>query len=225
MIKLLENLVDRVRRGLAALNHPNVDRRRSFIFIHVPKTAGTSVARRLGLADSRHETAWEYLHLLGPARFWSLLRVAIVRDPIDRYCSLYNYARLPVSHHHDNLDPSRARHGAHADFARLRDVGITESVELLLANRLRHGFPQLTMWAPQADWLVLDDRLAVDFIGRVERLDKDMTVLCQRLGLPAEAMPVINRTEGGATRADLSPESMRLLRRVYARDYELFDYD
>lgn len=224
MLSLAEQITARLHRRVSAWSHPNVDRRRGFLFIHIPKTAGTSAALRLGLRDSRHETAWEYRELLGPALFWRLLRVAIVRDPIDRYCSLYNYARLPVSHHHNNLEPSRSPHGAHADHERLREVSLDASVELLLAGRLRHGFPRVNMWSPQADWLVLGDRLAADFICRVEHLDRDLAGLAGRLGLPAAATPLVNRAEGGATRADLSPESLDLLRRFYARDYELLDH-
>jgi hypothetical protein len=59
-------------------------------FIHIPKTAGTSVSAALYGEGVRHRT-WEDLRAMDPEGFARWLTLAIVRDPVDRFLSAYDY--------------------------------------------------------------------------------------------------------------------------------------
>jgi len=67
------------------------------IFIHIPKTGGTSI--QFALSDVKlkfwrhsvnHLNTLEYLQEQG-TKFWKYHKFAVVRDPIEREYSLYNY--------------------------------------------------------------------------------------------------------------------------------------
>jgi hypothetical protein len=75
----------------------------SFIFIHIPKTAGTSITAALkavdpsavthlaGLPSTKHVTAVQVREAY--PEFSRLFSFAILRDPYERFCSLYRYLK------------------------------------------------------------------------------------------------------------------------------------
>ena len=67
------------------------------IFIHIPKAAGTSVARALFGAASRHVPYGEYERAT-PDKFRRYFKFSFVRNPWDRKVSLYHYVRKTPSH-------------------------------------------------------------------------------------------------------------------------------
>ena len=62
------------------------------IFIHIPKTAGSSVARTLFGEDSRHVAYRDYLRT-NRKKFESYFKFAFVRDPWDRLVSTYFFLK------------------------------------------------------------------------------------------------------------------------------------
>lgn len=61
--------------------------------IHVPKSAGTSMAGLLFGRSLGHFTLWEYSRSLGPARKLSPPLFAVLREPEDRFLSAYRFFR------------------------------------------------------------------------------------------------------------------------------------
>ena len=65
------------------------------LFVHVPKTGGTSVARALyGTEGGGHRTVREVRAALGRQRADALFSFAVVRDPVGRAASAYRYLAL-----------------------------------------------------------------------------------------------------------------------------------
>src|SRR5436190_13384226 len=65
---------------------------RGILLIHVPKTAGTSLTNLLYGDDIKHRPAFDVAALY-PVRFLRYLKIAVVRDPIDRFLSAYDYLK------------------------------------------------------------------------------------------------------------------------------------
>ena len=124
----------------------NVDRNGAFIFIHVPKTAGTSIAAALGRRKCIHGTSRDYRTLLG-RRYDEMFSFAFVRNPRDRFMSLYRYARMRESHHHSATFPWLSRYGKHPDHDLLRDASLSEAA-VLPSWPLMNSLPSLTAVAP-----------------------------------------------------------------------------
>jgi hypothetical protein len=72
-------------------------------------------------------------------------------------------------------------------------------------------------------------RIAVDFVGRYEQLDRDFSYVRQRLGLdPSIRLPHHNRgpqaSAGGDYRRHYTAAMREVVDRVYREDIELFGY-
>jgi hypothetical protein len=203
---------------------PNVDLQRQFVFVHVPKNAGTSIVSALGLPGFGHATAQTMVAPL--KRFFPDLRsFTVVRNPFDRLVSLYEYARMPESYHHSVKDPQGARFGSHRDYALLRNASFDECVDLLIGNRLRNGAPHV-MWRPQTTWLVdQSGRLLVDYVARFESLSTDLRQICEKLEI---SLPDLAQMNASPRERDYRPYYNDFTRRVvaayYQTDCERFGY-
>ena len=183
---------------------------RRLLFVHVPKNAGTAIVLHLRMRAQGHRT-WRTYAADFPLEWAAYTSFAIVRDPLDRFLSNVAYARMDRSHWHGRSGD--AKHGPHPDFDLCTRHSALELAEILLANprALRHPG-----WGPQ--WPFLTDEsghVQVAHVLRHERLADDL------LALGIDDLPRINVSE---RHNELPPsaELVALVRRIYARDYELF---
>lgn len=211
------NLIFRARCRLADLRGRGAyagwpDAHRA-IFIHLPKTAGTSVSRQLGLSKSRHIPAEEY-QITNPRKFETYFKLAFVRNPFDRLVSSYAFLK-------DG--------GMNADDARFaeRKVIPFESFEHFLTEGFARD-AETRAWVhfrPQTEFICdAAGRNLMDFTGRFERIAEDYAVIAARLGAPAD-LPLLNRSTRGDYRALYSPTTRQIARRHFAADLALLGYE
>lgn len=196
---------------------PGVDWSRRFVFIHVPKTAGTSIGEALGLRGTTHATARELKALLG-ARYDQLFSFAFVRHPWDRFVSLYHYARQAESHHHSATAPWRSRYGKHPDHDILKEASLHEAAQLLATGQLS------VQWRPQHEWLHdAQGRCLVHFVGRMEQIARDWQSVAARIGV-AGHLPEANRSAPTREAVTVHPETRALVERHYEHDFVWLGY-
>jgi hypothetical protein len=223
-----------------------VNHSHKFIFVHVPKAAGTSVSelfskfsaysdlevggtelgealqiaykRRFGL--TKHSTAEEIRAVVGDETWRSYYAFAFVRDPYARAQSTFHF----MKRWHGNKEMKQLSFmDEHPDF---RSFVMSDTFEKQKAHRL--------LW-PQARWLLdAESRIMVNFVGRLESLDEDIhKVLTSAPGLVAAgvapaAAPAKNKS--ASTDAALfellstDPEVERRIYEAYKIDFDLFDY-
>jgi hypothetical protein len=71
----------------------------------------------------------------------------------------------------------------------------------------------------------IDDRIAVDFVGRFERLGTDLAAVFEQLGLPPPTLGHAKRTDRGRDwRGFYGAPERALVQRLFAREIETFDY-
>lgn len=185
-----------------------------FIFVHVPKTAGTSLSAALtpfGWSwlqhpHTKHETITEF-HQRTFGLFRCYFSFGFVRNPWDRALSAYHFVRAqtdkPVP---DNL----------TSFERfLADIesgaGWTQSFKLVSSQA---GFLLSRAGQP-----------AVDFIGRYEHLQRDIARVEARLGLSIR----LSHLNATPTRAHYSQfytvPLAEAVARLWHADTEAFGYE
>lgn len=213
-----------------------------FTFVHVPKSAGTSVTavlsrlcsvldieiggspfgeeiqnaylKRYGL--NKHATAREIRSVLGEGVWLKMTSFGVVRHPVDRLSSAYRFLRKwdgPGNKLREQLN----------EFASFSDFVASDLwVEQEGPDR---------MFRPQAFWLADPTRgdLLVDRVCRVETLDADLHQLLSDLGVKPDLLPTsvpqLNATEKKGAAVELSPELLEKVRTRYARDFTMFDYE
>jgi len=219
-----------------------------FIFVHVPKSAGTSVTKllsgyssycdievggtamgeaiqpffraRYGL--SKHSTALEIKNVIGDALWDRYFTFALVRNPYARVYSSFKFLRrMRAETRLDYLAPLDDLKSLH-DFVR-SDYFRTEGMDRILK-------PQ-TFWIGDGS---ANPTLAVDFVGRVETIADSITHISERVpGLFGMAgnieVPVLNSSGQSSDETWQSlirdPNTERLIFEKYRIDFEMFGYD
>ncbi len=191
---------------------------RKALFIHVPKTAGTSVQRSLfGREVVGHQTFRQY-ELASPRRqLTSLFKFAFVRNPWDRLVSAWAFLRDGGYNHWD-------REWAEKNLAQFPDF---ESFVLrwISRERVENGYGH---FRPQVYYLRNGrGRIGLDFLGRFENLAQDFKRVGQLLGCPA-MLGSHNRTrsrQSSAYRDYYTPRSAEAVAAAYRDDIETFGYE
>ena len=188
------------------------------IFVHIPKTAGTTMLEALGAAPvvDTHAPALTYRRA-DPTFFASAFKFAVIRNPWDRFASSFTFMK-------DGTDwPMQqqwaARHIGELDFAGF-------------VRKLRHPlFRQLVLserffW-PQSFWVTdRSDALIVDELYRFEQLAAVLPAIQSRLGIAGSNVIPVRRESARPPSCALyqDQEMVDLVARLYGRDIERFGY-
>ena len=170
-----------------------VSSQRQFVFVHIFKTAGTSIKRairryampawheganfvfkRIGIPQfgppSRgdHFNASDLIGEIGRKEFNRFFSFAFVRNPWDWELSHYRYICKHPSHRdHEEV----AKLGHFSEYARWRCDGRFHS---------------------QESFLLHNGQMVLDFVGRFENLESDFGHVCRQLHIPFR-LPRLNR--------------------------------
>jgi hypothetical protein len=218
---------------------------RKILFLHIPKTAGTSLSRGLerlasprltvahwtelqgyfpnkGLAPYRLITGHLYAHQTDRPSFDRYLKITVLRDPLERFISAYNFARQAVSRGRGNEGQRFAAEVSPFEyFMSAHGVG-ERHAQLHILGLNRHDVPKTTPLA------VLSERararLDTMVVAVVPRLGEVLDRLNVLYGVTDPApLPTANVTTESFRTATVSDEEAAMMRRVLAPDYALYD--
>ena len=196
------------RRYLQAMD------RHRFVFVHVNKTAGSSIRIALQLGKNTHHRLRTWKLLLTEEEYRSYFKFGFVRNPWDRVLSTY-------------LSLCRVR-GHESDFGRGGDIpkGFGDFVRRELA-RCKNGPTPQYYWR-QSPFVQIGEGIGLDFLGYFENLESDFQYVVRRLGLPRGLrLPRFNIANESARdfREVYDDETRAIVADVYAEDIELLGYD
>ncbi|MCF1457730.1 MAG: sulfotransferase family protein [Shewanella sp.] len=216
-----------------------INNSKNFIFVHVPKAAGTSVTsalsdyttykdleiggtifgekvqqayiERFGLA--KHSPASNIKDVIGIVEWDKMFSFSIVRNPYTRVISTYKFL----------IKWSGTPEAIRKEVSEFNDIN----------DYINSGIWDRTpgpdnIFRPQVFWLTdRDDRenLLVKYIGKCEDLDSHLSVIKSRIegvDIAATLTPKLNSTEGDL---ELSKESISRINEFYERDFRLLGYD
>jgi len=178
-----------------------------FIFIHINKTAGTSLYRTLGIPWKRHLTSQEVIDIVGQEKWQKAFKFAFVRNPWDKVVSQYKY-RIKTNQN------------------RMKENEIDFNNWVIKAYKekdLRY-FDLPKLFAPQAEWLKNNEgKIDMDFIGRFENLHNDFEKVSKELKLQKE-LPHLNKTNHKPYQDYYNKDSINIIENHYKEDIEMFGY-
>lgn len=210
--------------------HEEGSRYPNFIFVHINRTAGSSIEFQLnrqiptiflsefesevGYDRAQHYNVLEYRQILG-CRYEDYFSFSVIRNPWDRMlsCFKFYYRKSQETEIYEQfnrwLDKRFDFNGLRYDFKTLM--------------RPNH-FKDMRLFEPCVDWL----NGGVDFIARFETLDNDWRVIASKLNLekPNKLLPVKNesRHRHRDYRKYYMSKSVELIEIAFKRDIEICGY-
>lgn len=223
------------------------------IFVHIPKCGGMTIEhafledvglewdrrapffliknnqKKAGPERLAHLTASEYVNhkYCTPEHFGDYYKFAVVRDPIARIVSVYNYTYLKRF-----SKPFRAAYmlyegvSGHAYpfdkfMSRVVEPALTDPKQRVFgSDAFFNGF----YWflRPQKDFLYEDGELLVDDMFRLENLSNAWSKIADRSGVKTE-LGHVNSSKKRLSQKDLTDAQRDRIRALYAMDYEMLD--
>jgi hypothetical protein len=192
-------------------------RRHRAIFVHIPKTAGTSVFEAIQAppAEDTHAPALAYLSSY-PDLFASAFKFTFVRNPWDRFASSYHFMK------HATDWPMQRDWAAKY----IGDATFEEFTRKLRNPMFRQVLRAERFFWPQSFWIT-DQRgkVIVDQIYRFESLSSDIALICAKIELPApKAVPHRRKSRGVGYQGLYNSETRELVAEFYRHDIELLGY-
>lgn len=134
----------------------------------------------------------------------SYYKFAFVRNPWDRYVSLYEYFR---------------KDAGHAMHRRCMSCSFEDFIDDVIARRATFDT------RIQVDYVIPPPRMGpLDFIGKMENIENDFSVVCKKLGIENAKLPVLNTTNHEHYSLYYSNASKRKLEVFCEPDIKTFGY-
>lgn len=213
-----------------------------FIFVHVPKSAGTSLTtffskyskyhdqeiggtaygqaiaphfrKRFGIG--KHSTASKVRTIVG-AEVWSeYYTFGFVRNPFERLFSVYKFLRKWEGEK-NNLNTQMRGFSSFEEFIRSKILDDTDGPD--------------NIFKPQIHWLqsAQDPNLRlVNFVGKVEQINENVSSIQQILNLPKfdglNSVPSLNKTQENSQAVRISQSSVEYILQRYEADFSMYGY-
>jgi chondroitin 4-sulfotransferase 11 len=206
-----------------------------FIYSHIPKAAGTTVENALKSYASKTfgrnaEKKWLRNKKLFDAFeiHNDYYKFSFARNPWDRLVSCYVF----FSSTHSIINSS------FVDFIKSIDLFLREDnrPELhyysIQNNTCADGLSGVNIKAPSQSpllgyhvlpqaYFIRDD---FNFIGKVENLQEDFNIICDKIGIPRQGLPQKNKTNHKHYTEYYDDETKQIVAEKYAKDIEYFGY-
>lgn len=182
------------------------------IFVHITKTAGTSVALTLFGALPYHYRAWEYRVIFGRKDFNDYFKFAYVRNPWDRLYSAFSFLK---GGGWDKTD----QQWAEENLSGINDFN-DFVINWLTPDRL-HSY--IHFW-PQSDFICdSKNRAMIDYLAYFETIGEDFEHVAKLIGC-TETLQHTNASKRQGYKDVYTQEARHKVALLYARDISNFGY-
>lgn len=201
-----------------------INHRHKIIFVHINKCAGQSIRRALPRGTRGHNTIGHYLELVrregkNPDDYF---KFTFVRNPWDKVASFYHYHKR---REWDIFPWTVATAPAFNEFLQKLFV---ENDGALAVDIFRGRSGETThhlRLSNSLDWVTgTGGEVLVDFIGRMENIQHDFDVVCDRAGIKRKTLPHVNKSTHKPYWEYYDEVSRDLVAQRFQRDIDYFGY-
>ncbi|MDO6782685.1 sulfotransferase family 2 domain-containing protein [Neptunomonas phycophila] len=200
--------------GLSQNPYSDVENNNKIIFVHVPKCAGNAIMKSLfGVKGQGHNKLSDY-YQYDKDRFRDFYKFSIVRDPVSRFISAYDYLIQGGMGSYDKQFRDEI-------LVSFRDIDAF--VEKLEEDpKFRKKVMSWTHFIPQSEFYDVDGVLALDFLACYDSLDVAYDFLKSKLGVNEQTgLQKVNVTKGGLSK--ISPKVQDFVKKNYDKDFIYYE--
>ena len=200
-----------------------------YIFISVSKTGSTSVRNILKdysdilSNDDKnspyyHHTSSDKLkqYFQETAQCWDdYFKFTFVRNPYDRVVSWWNYIKSTYKAQQKGKPKNTTEEWQ--KFCAEVMTNHNNFKSFILARKLPRSASEFIFDK--------DENNLLDFIGKLENLQEDFDVVCDKIGIPPQQLPHVNKTKHKHYTEYYDDETREIVAEKYAKDIEYFGYE
>ena len=182
--------------------------KRNFIFIHIPKTAGTSITKIVGEPFQKHNTAKVVIDTIGRQKWDEAFKFTVVRNPFDKVHSWYKFR---IMHNQSKMSskPIPFKDWVACTYGKPKDP---------------YYYYRPINFEPQVEWLKDENGLIeMDKIIRFENLTEDFNEVAEIVGIESN-LPHINKTAKTNYRDFYDDETRKIIEETHREDLQTFGY-
>ena len=191
-----------------------INREKKLIFIHIPKNAGTSIIKAMGVENLyMDKTIEEYKEHYGD--YWNeYKKFTVVREPIDRFISAYKFARMDESGWFSATGEEGLEKHHHYELC--NEMNINEYISYLYKNP-----EKFNRWISPQTFIISNENgeKEIDYYVRYENLLEDL----QKIGIDKIEKLNSSKIKDEKT-IELTKKSKNILYEIYDIDYQNFSY-
>lgn len=184
------------------------------IFIHIPKTAGTSVLKILmGKKIRRDHLSYRVYQKAQSKIFNNYFKFCFVRNPYARLVSAFEYLKNGGNQNSDLY------------FKELIENHYPTFEEFVLDFLNKDNVNTILLLRPQY-LFVCDEKfeIMVDFCGRFENIEKDINVVFNEIGISKNLEKINASNKKNFQLYYLNDKVKEKVYELYSKDFELFNY-
>jgi len=191
-----------------------INHEKKLIFIHIPKNAGTSIIKAMGVENMlMDKTIEEYKEHYQD--YWNkYTKFTVVRDPIDRFISAYKFARMTESGWFSATGEEGLEKHHHYDLC--NSMNINEYTSHIYKNP-----KEFNRWIIPQTFIISnqDNEIEIDYYVRYENLLEDL----KKIGIDSIEKLNSSKIEDDKV-IQLTKRSKNWLYEIYDIDYANFHY-
>lgn len=204
-----------------------ISNNKKFIFLHIPKTAGTSIRRVLMQYQSNrperpeewHEDMKDTKKKIDSQLFEQYFKFTFIRNPWDRLYSSYQFITQKPLNAIERIPQEYYRSIGFKKWLLEEKFYVPNNIEPL---------PTLKpiQYKNLLDWMTDDDgKMLVDFYGRLENINEDIKIISEKLNIPIELQKTASSKRETDYRKVYDNEMIDFVYKNHKRDIEYFGYE
>ena len=203
-----------------------INHKYKYIYTKVAKAGSTSIQKMLKeTSDEKDLTHLGHWHLADDIDedTKDYFKFTFVRNPWDRAVSYYHYKKKKEK---QNNKISYFTKFTFEQFLLEPHRFIKEYNWAKDSPHLEKLIKEVHWYDNQIDWLVNDKGVPlVDYVGKLENLDKEFPIICDRLGIPNVKIMHKNKSNHDVyTKCYTSNEMIEAVEKLWGKDVKLYNY-
>ena len=196
------------------------------IFIHIPKTAGTSIECMFDFVEFDPETnTMKEMHRKAPGKHWNIeyikqnypeefenyFKWTIVRNPWEKDWSFYNMMKYI----------SRMKLSFKDFLKKIVEPAVSSEAE----TRTKREWHAKHVHSSQFSFIAINGENVMDEVIRFEDLNDGWRNICNQINKPYKKMVHLRNPPKGSMQEDYDQECIDLVAKLRKKDIEYFKYD